>query len=115
MEVYVEIYRRAEPLHEGYSAGPRVDRVQLSRPAIPDGVFVLNDAAEVRFVGLDAPSDDALAKLVRRIAARVRELLDPIRAAKGQDARPPDPLADAQTEAQASVDRRRRPQPAPKS
>src|SRR5258708_3854304 len=65
--------------------------------AIPDGVFVRKNGS-VGFVELAPPSDDDVMAVLRRIVARLEQLLRPRLTAAQTDARPLDALGAAQAE-----------------
>src|SRR5882724_1454286 len=69
---------------------------------IPDGVFVRENGS-VHFVALAPPSDDEVMAVLRRIVARLDDLLGPRLASAEADARPPDALGAAQAEAMNSL------------
>ena len=69
---------------------------------IPDGVFVRENGS-VRFVALAPPSDDEVMAVLRRIVARLDDLLRPRLASAEADARPLDALGAAQAEAMNSL------------
>jgi hypothetical protein len=69
---------------------------------IPDGVFVRENGS-VRFVALAPPSDDDVMAVLRRIVARLDDLLRPRLASAEADARPLDALGAAQAEAMNSL------------
>jgi hypothetical protein len=69
---------------------------------IPDGVFVRENGS-VRFVALAPPFDDEVMAVLRRIVARLGDLLRPRLALAEPDARPLDVLGAAQAEAMNSL------------
>jgi hypothetical protein len=69
---------------------------------VPDGVWTATTAGP-RFVPLPGLDDDDVTRVLRRIEAKVRALLEPYLASQRDDARPPDALAASQAESVAAL------------
>jgi hypothetical protein len=74
---------------------------------VPDGVFLRADDGAVRFQPLPPPSEEVLQKVLRRVAARITKLLQPLRKASEDDARPLDAQGYAQAESVTGLGLRR--------